>query len=195
MEEKGDEEKIQVDEISIGLQKKYNDYMRKPEPHFRQDVKKVLQALIKQASGKQLGSFFTKKDLESKETIISDEEDDSDGIELMNVVPTNSVNKMLPYNKKEQKELPTQQSEPETPSSQQAGLKREREGSLPTGPQRKRAKMEEKFLMSSKLTFDSLGGMKQITDELIKLVEFPLRHFEIFEHLGASPPRGVLICG
>jgi SpoVK/Ycf46/Vps4 family AAA+-type ATPase len=49
--------------------------------------------------------------------------------------------------------------------------------------------------MKSNITFDDLGGISDIREELRMLVEFPMRHFEIFKHLGVTPPRGVLLCG
>lgn len=49
--------------------------------------------------------------------------------------------------------------------------------------------------MESRTNFDNVGGIKEVKEELQKLVGFPMLHHEIFAHLGVDPPRGVLLCG
>jgi ribosome biogenesis ATPase len=41
----------------------------------------------------------------------------------------------------------------------------------------------------------SVGGCGPIANELMRLVQYPLQHPEIFAHLGVDPPRGVLLYG
>ncbi|KNC96686.1 uncharacterized protein SPPG_07899 [Spizellomyces punctatus DAOM BR117] len=40
-----------------------------------------------------------------------------------------------------------------------------------------------------------LGGMDQCIDEILQLVGMPLKHPEIYLHLGIQPPRGILLHG
>lgn len=40
-----------------------------------------------------------------------------------------------------------------------------------------------------------LGGIDEITQELLQLIGMPLLHPEIFAHLGIEPPRGILLQG
>ncbi len=46
-----------------------------------------------------------------------------------------------------------------------------------------------------RVTYDDIGGMKQIIQRVRELIELPLRHPEIFKRLGIEPPRGVLLYG
>lgn len=45
------------------------------------------------------------------------------------------------------------------------------------------------------VTYDDLGGMKDVIDALREMVELPLRHPELFQRLGVDPPKGVLLHG
>jgi ribosome biogenesis ATPase len=45
------------------------------------------------------------------------------------------------------------------------------------------------------VNFNSVGGMDEIAQELLQLIGMPLSHPEIFQHLGVSPPRGILLHG
>jgi transitional endoplasmic reticulum ATPase len=45
------------------------------------------------------------------------------------------------------------------------------------------------------LTWDSIGGLSQIKEELQKAVEWPLKYADSFTRLGIRPPRGILLYG
>ena len=45
------------------------------------------------------------------------------------------------------------------------------------------------------VTYEDIGGMKDVIQKVRELVELPLRHPEIFERLGIEPPKGVLLYG
>ena len=45
------------------------------------------------------------------------------------------------------------------------------------------------------VTYDDLGGMRDVIDSLREMVELPLRHPELFQRLGVDPPKGVLLHG
>uniref|UniRef100_A0A7S4G498 AAA+ ATPase domain-containing protein n=1 Tax=Eutreptiella gymnastica TaxID=73025 RepID=A0A7S4G498_9EUGL len=43
--------------------------------------------------------------------------------------------------------------------------------------------------------YTDFGGLKKELDEIRRLIEFPLRYPQVFDHLGADPPSGVLLHG
>lgn len=45
------------------------------------------------------------------------------------------------------------------------------------------------------VTYDDLGGMEQELRKIREMIELPLTHPEIFERLGMTPPKGVLLYG
>ncbi len=45
------------------------------------------------------------------------------------------------------------------------------------------------------VTYDDIGGLKEEIQKIREMVELPLRHPELFEHLGIEPPKGVLLYG
>jgi len=45
------------------------------------------------------------------------------------------------------------------------------------------------------VTYDDLGGLKNEIQKIREMVELPMRHPELFERLGISPPKGVLLFG
>ena len=58
--------------------------------------------------------------------------------------------------------------------------------------------MEEmltKFKVDSKLTYADVGGMKDTIAELRKMIEWPIQHKNVFDQLGVTPPKGILITG
>jgi ATP-dependent 26S proteasome regulatory subunit len=46
-----------------------------------------------------------------------------------------------------------------------------------------------------KTKFADLGGIESIAEDLMQLIGMPLRHPEIYRHLGVDPPRGILLHG
>jgi len=48
---------------------------------------------------------------------------------------------------------------------------------------------------SEEVGYDDVGGLSKQISQLRELVELPLRHPEIFDRVGISPPRGVLLHG
>ena len=48
---------------------------------------------------------------------------------------------------------------------------------------------------SPKVTFEDIGGLKDVIEEVREAVEYPLTKPEAFEKMGVEPPKGVLLCG
>ncbi|MEM5810932.1 MAG: AAA family ATPase, partial [Candidatus Aenigmatarchaeota archaeon] len=45
------------------------------------------------------------------------------------------------------------------------------------------------------VTYEDVGGIKEIIHKVREMIELPLRHPELFERLGIEPPKGVLLYG
>ena len=45
------------------------------------------------------------------------------------------------------------------------------------------------------VTYEDIGGLKDVVQKVREMIELPLKHPEIFEKLGIEPPKGVLLYG
>ncbi len=45
------------------------------------------------------------------------------------------------------------------------------------------------------VTYEDIGGLKEVVPKIREMIEVPLRHPELFERLGVEPPKGVLLHG
>ncbi|MBT4717220.1 CDC48 family AAA ATPase [Candidatus Woesearchaeota archaeon] len=59
-------------------------------------------------------------------------------------------------------------------------------------PQAAALEEEEKV---PEVSYEDVGGLKEEIKKVREMVELPLKHPEIFEHLGIEPPKGVLLHG
>jgi len=55
--------------------------------------------------------------------------------------------------------------------------------------------LREVFLEAPNVTWNDVGGLDDIKQELVEAVEWPLKHKKDFKRLGVSPPSGVLLYG
>ncbi|MEM2115470.1 MAG: CDC48 family AAA ATPase [Candidatus Woesearchaeota archaeon] len=55
--------------------------------------------------------------------------------------------------------------------------------------------MREVLIEIPKITWEDVGGLEEVKQKLIEVVEWPLKHPEIFSRLGVDAPRGVLLYG
>jgi transitional endoplasmic reticulum ATPase len=55
--------------------------------------------------------------------------------------------------------------------------------------------MREVLVEIPKIKWEDIGGLKSVKEELIESVEWPLKHDKLFESVGISPPRGILLYG
>jgi SpoVK/Ycf46/Vps4 family AAA+-type ATPase len=133
--------------------------------------------------------------------------DTEDGL-MMNVkVAPNRMNNMLPLLRaKEEKlnkvdDLASEKTfKTDTSENKYSGTKRKKDDVDETIEKAiKRKKTESTFLnkksyeLQSDKRYSDLGGIAEIVEELKRLVLFPLKHPEVFEYLGADPPRGILL--
>ncbi|MEK6877559.1 MAG: CDC48 family AAA ATPase [Thermoproteota archaeon] len=55
--------------------------------------------------------------------------------------------------------------------------------------------LREVLVQIPNVTWDDVGGLESLKEELQEAVEWPLKHKEAFEHTDVSPPRGILLYG
>jgi transitional endoplasmic reticulum ATPase len=54
---------------------------------------------------------------------------------------------------------------------------------------------EPKETRRADVTYDDIGGIGDVLDQVREMVELPLRHPELFQRLGIDPPKGVILHG
>jgi transitional endoplasmic reticulum ATPase len=55
--------------------------------------------------------------------------------------------------------------------------------------------LREVLIEVPNVTYDDVGGLEGVKQELIETVEWPLKHKDAFVRLGVTPPKGVLLYG
>ncbi|MGA2972908.1 MAG: CDC48 family AAA ATPase [Candidatus Bathyarchaeia archaeon] len=55
--------------------------------------------------------------------------------------------------------------------------------------------MREVYVEVPQVKWDQVGGLKQVKQELMESVEWPLKKPEVFKRMGINPPRGILLYG
>jgi len=55
--------------------------------------------------------------------------------------------------------------------------------------------MREVLIEKPNTTYDSIGGLKDVKQELLEAVEWPLKQKAVFSRMGIKPPKGVLLYG
>ncbi|HSD04771.1 MAG TPA: CDC48 family AAA ATPase [Nitrosopumilaceae archaeon] len=55
--------------------------------------------------------------------------------------------------------------------------------------------LREVLVQVPNVTWDEVGGLESLKEELRESIEWPLKHKEAFEHTNVSPPKGILLHG
>ena len=55
--------------------------------------------------------------------------------------------------------------------------------------------LREVVIESPNVKWDDIGGLKEVKQALMETVEWPLKYDEIFHHMDAKPPKGILLYG
>lgn len=55
--------------------------------------------------------------------------------------------------------------------------------------------LREVLVQTPNITWDDIGGLESLKDELREAIEWPLKHKEAFDHLDISSPKGILLHG
>ncbi len=55
--------------------------------------------------------------------------------------------------------------------------------------------IKEAEVSTARISWEDIGDLEEAKKKVREMIELPLRHPEIFKHLGVEPPRGVLLSG
>ena len=55
--------------------------------------------------------------------------------------------------------------------------------------------LREVLIETPNVTWEDIGGLHELKQELIEAIEWPLKHANIFKEAGAKPPKGIILCG
>jgi len=55
--------------------------------------------------------------------------------------------------------------------------------------------MREVYVETPNVTWNDVGGLREIKQELREAIEWPQKYRDLFEKAGAKPPKGILLCG
>ncbi|KAJ3127552.1 hypothetical protein HK098_006230 [Nowakowskiella sp. JEL0407] len=190
-----------VDAICAYLQQTDLSLKRKPDRNLKRAITSALDTLPKSSNN---------YDKESS--------DDDTNVPLMEVKDTNHLNRSMQkiYNQmKSQSPAPSPipesgfasedpsntspstpdiaSEQPQTPSTSRKRTKASSSGNLPEAKKTKQSSRSKWPTPSAKLS--DLGGVDQIIDDILQLIAMPLKHPEIYLHLGIQPPRGILLHG
>lgn len=61
--------------------------------------------------------------------------------------------------------------------------------------QLKEEAVSETEVVSTRVAYEDIGGLKEELQKVREMIELPLKHPEVFERFGISPPKGVLLHG
>ncbi|KAJ1558707.1 hypothetical protein HK096_006838 [Nowakowskiella sp. JEL0078] len=129
--------------------------------------------------------------------------DDSMDVKLMRVQDSNHMNQSMHriYNKMksqpQQDEVQKSDTEKDPDDLEKRKSRKRLKQSMGADTLTKKSKTsntKEKWPTPNKRLSD-LGGVDQIVDEVLQLIAMPLKHPEIYLHLGIQPPRGILLHG
>ena len=55
--------------------------------------------------------------------------------------------------------------------------------------------LREVLVETPNVTWENIGGLHKLKQELIEGIEWPLKYADIFKEAGAKPPKGIVLCG
>jgi ribosome biogenesis ATPase len=217
----GPKEPVSLSDVNASLRSKFYDYGRLPESKLKKEIEKTIETIVNSTGGKTNSNrkYYIKSDFypctEPQNEKENDKEEkpqqaveifDTDEGLMMNVkVPPNALNTMLPAIKAKEEKLTKNEDalseKTEKSENKLSGVKRKREEVSEKGENKRQKTMQSTFLnkksyqLTSDKRYSDMGGISDIIEEIKRLVEFPLKHPMVFEYLGCTPPRGILICG
>lgn len=200
---------VNLEDICSHLKQKYQEFQRKSPVEITKTVKWQVDRIVQDVTGTNIQKTVFKKrdfdaDLFNKVETKAEENGDASG-EEENLYPkfkqTNSMNNMLPSVQKardeaailsELKQQEKDENEPARKRQKIEGLKKMIEDNKASAQMEE---MLEKFKVNSSLTFEDVGGMKDTIKQLREMIEWPIKHSTVFEWLGVTPPKGILVSG
>lgn len=166
---------LRVADILVFVQTKDFQMRRMKKPALEKSIEAVLK-FVRNEEDEELGSILAKDTRR--------EEEETDESNLMTVPETNSMNKALV----------SMWSKPEDAkeSSEEAKSKKRSKDTSKQVTKKPRNKIDH---TPPSVTLSSLGGLTEITTQLMELIGLPILHPEIYSATGVEPPRGVLLYG
>jgi transitional endoplasmic reticulum ATPase len=55
--------------------------------------------------------------------------------------------------------------------------------------------LREVIIETPNVTWDDIGGLQDLKQELKEAIEWPLKHADVFKKAGAKSPKGIMLCG
>jgi transitional endoplasmic reticulum ATPase len=55
--------------------------------------------------------------------------------------------------------------------------------------------LREVVIETPNVTWDDIGGLQDLKQELKEAIEWPLKHVDVFKKAGAKSPKGIMLCG
>ena len=55
--------------------------------------------------------------------------------------------------------------------------------------------LRESYVQVSSVTWQDVGGLEDVKQELRELIQYPVQYPELFQEYGSKPPKGVLFFG
>jgi len=159
------------------LRSQYREYQRQKVGPFTLQVKRAIQS------------------------IVHEEGEESDGAEKIGVTMNSSLKSM--YNSGDGNDKETQMGEGTGKEVVEKVTKvgpSHKGSKTPSGAKRQRVTGSRRGLSSSAtqplpISYADLGGVDSVLKDVQELIEYPLKHPEVYSWLGVYPPRGVLLHG
>ncbi|ODV82259.1 AAA-domain-containing protein [Suhomyces tanzawaensis NRRL Y-17324] len=126
-----------------------------------------------------------------------EDEEETEEKDLMEVKDSNALNKSVVSlwgnpDKTEKVDPPDSEELKDSERVEEGGEKKRTKNSTKQSIKKRKSKVDHQP-PSSKLS--SLGGLENVTTQLMELIGLPILHPEIYRSTGVEPPRGVLLYG
>jgi ribosome biogenesis ATPase len=126
----------------------------------------------------------------------SDDEEATPDVPLMEVKDTNSLNRSVLGVYSQSKSDATKEATDGVPN--EAEVKKphkKRSRAREDGEAKKKVKADASKWEPPSTKLADMGGIDHCVEEILQLIAMPMKHPEIFLHLGIQPPRGILLHG
>lgn len=124
--------------------------------------------------------------------VIDSDFDGVDEKDLMEVKDTNALNKSVISLWNLESTKGSENDEPKDEESKKNDKKRLKNSTSKQVTKRQKSKIDH---TPPSTTLSSLGGLEEVTKDLLELIGLPILHLEIYTATGVEPPRGVLLYG
>lgn len=174
-------------------------YCQKNLDYDAENCAESLRSQYREYQRQKLGPFTlqVKRAIES----IVHEEEESDGAEKIGVTMNSSLKSMYNSSDGNEKDAQVGDGAGKEVTEKVAKVGPSHKGSkAPSGVKRQRVSGSRRGSSSSAtqplpIRYEDLGGVDSVLKDVQELIEYPLKHPEVYSWLGVYPPRGVLLHG